>query len=1090
MGARLSKFVKKLKKKTARKSARTPSFACLQDLLFHYGRNEPDRRAILAPGRLPMTYGALLLQTHDVVRGLRSLGVGRTDRVAVVLPDGPEAAVAMVAVAAGTVCVPLNPGLTYDEYERYFGELQLAALLTHADPTSSSRSAAHALGIPIIEIVKRPHDGAGAFDIVGQVPRRPPDDEFASCDDDAFILLTSGSTSRPKTVPLTHESVCLSAHNVGIALELGSRDRLLSVLPLFHGHGLISGILAALAAGSSVVCTPGFDATAFFGWLTEFRPTWYTAVPAIHQAILREADPHKEATRRSSLRLVRSASTSLAQEVLGGLEELFGVPVIDTYGMTEAATQIAANPLQQRKPGSVGRPTGLEIAILDGKGRRLSPGKRGEIALRGPTITRGYDNDAAATASAFRNNWFRTGDLGYLDAEGYLFIAGRIKEIIHKGGQKVAPAEVEAALLSHSDVIDAAVFPVPHGRLGADVAAAVVLRQDAQVSAQRLRDFARERLAGFKVPGLIRIVPGIPKGGGGKIKRGELAAAFSKTQAADKLDGEMVSPRLDLECQLAGIWADLLDVDQVGVDQDVFALGVDSLAMTQMILRLEGCFGVDFSFEDIFNAPTVAALALRIVASKKGSADPLLSQSDPTIETACVKGDGPQPVSIVQERMLRMERKLPGLPQFNLPFAYRLQGPLNVPALKRSLGGIARRHASLRTAFTWRDEVPIAVVTPDVNVESILIVRNLATRSGAKSARAKELLLTRAKLEAQQAALEPIDTTHAPLLRAYLFRLDAKDHVLLLVVHDIIIDGWSMVIFMEELSELYSASISGRKAELPELELQFSEFALWQRQWCTSAAANRQYAYWKRGLDKVSSLFTTPKVNIGDELTSRVIEAPFQLSDDLVARLRGLSHSRGVTLFMSLLAGFKTLLLLRSGRTDICVATLMANRAQLRRERVIGPFANTTLIRTQIDAHLTFGDALNRVREAVLAAYARQELPFDVIAARLAEETGLCPASLVRIYFVLQVAFRRLPKLSDLTVRPFGYQIGRTVMPIDRAWLSIALHESPSGIAGICGHKSDLFGPNTGRDWIADYMAILAKAVANPDKELGRLADL
>ena len=995
----MSKFVKKLKKKTARKSARTPSFACLQDLLFHYGRNAPDRRAILAPGRLPMTYGALLLQTHDVVRGLRSLGVGRTDRVAVVLPNGPEAAVAMVAVAAGTVCVPLNPGLTYNEYERYFGELQLAALLTHADPTSSSRSAAHALGIPIIEIVKRPHDGAGAFDIVGQVPRRPPDDEFASCDDDAFILLTSGSTSRPKTVPLTHESVCLSAHNVGIALELGSRDRLLSVLPLFHGHGLISGILAALAAGSSVVCTPGFDATAFFGWLTEFRPTWYTAVPAIHQAILREADPHKEATRRSSLRLVRSASTSLAQEVLGGLEELFGVPVIDTYGMTEAATQIAANPLQQRKPGSVGRPTGVEIAILDGKGRRLSPGKRGEIALRGPTITRGYDNDAAATASAFRNNWFRTGDLGYLDAEGYLFIAGRIKEIIHKGGQKVAPAEVEAALLSHSDVIDAAVFPVPHGRLGADVAAAVVLRQDAQVSAQRLRDFARERLAGFKVPGLIRIVPGIPKGGGGKIKRGELAAAFSKTQAADKLDGEMVSPRLELECQLAGIWADLLDVDQVGVDQDVFALGVDSLAMTQMILRLEGCFGVDFSFEDIFNAPTVAALALRIVASKKGSADPLLSQSDPTIETACVKGDGPQPVSIVQERMLRMERKLPGLPQFNLPFAYRLQGPLNVPALKRSLGGIARRHASLRTAFTWRDEVPIAVVTPDVNVESILIVKNLATRSGAKSARAKELLLTRAKLEAQQAALEPIDTTHAPLLRAYLFRLDAKDHVLLLVVHDIIIDGWSMVIFMEELSELYSASISGRKAELPELELQFSEFALWQRQWCTSAAANRQYAYWKRSLDKVSPLFTTPKVNIGDELTSRVIEAPFQLSDDLVARLRGLSHSRGVTLFMSLLAGFKTLLLLRSGRTDICVATLMANRAQLRRERVIGPFANTTLIRTQIDAHLTFGDALNRVREAVLAAYARQELPFDVIAARLAEETGLCPASLVRNLF-------------------------------------------------------------------------------------------
>lgn len=1085
----MSKVVNKSQHKTARKGGGTPSFPCLRDLLSHYGRTAPDRRAILAPGRLPLTYDALWLQTRDVVRGLRTLGVGRTDRVAVVLPDGPEAAVAMVAVAAGAVCVPLNPGFTYEEYRRYFGELHLAALLTHAHSNSASRRAAHISGIPVIEVATQPDEAAGAFSIVGQAPQRAADDEFASGADDAFMLLTSGSTSWPKTVPLTHSSVCLSALNVGTALELRSRDRLLSVLPLFHGHGLISGLLAALAAGSSVVCTPGFNARAFFGWLTEFRPTWYTAVPAIHQAILREADPHKRAARRSALRLVRSASTFLAQDVLGGLEALFGVPVIDTYGMTEAATQITANPLQRQKPGSVGLPAGPEIAILDSEGRRLPFGKRGEIALRGPTITRRYGNDAAATASAFRDNWFRTGDVGYLDAEGYLFIVGRIKEIIHKGAQKVAPAEVEDALLGHPDVIDAAVFPVPHERLGAEVAAAVVLRQDAKVSAQRLRDFARERLAGFKVPGLIHIVAEIPKGGGGKIKRGELAARFSKTPpAADEGVGEVVSPRSEMERQLAGIWADILDIDQIGIDQDVFALGVDSLAMTQMILRVEERFGVDFSFKDIFNAPTVAALALRLQSSKKGSTD--LGTSDPPMDMVCVNEDGLQPVTIVQERMLRIERKLPGLPQFNLPFAYRLQGPLNVAALKRSLADVVRRHASLRTIFTWRDEVPFALVMPDVDVESILNVKDLAGRSGSRSARAKELLLTKAKLEAQRAALEPIDINQAPLLRAYLFRLGAKDHVLLLVVHDIIIDGWSMVIFMEELSELYSASIGGRKAELPEPELQFSEFARWQRQWSTSAAANRQYAYWKGSLDKVSSLFASPKINIGGEVTSRVLEEPFQLSNDLVADLRGLSHSRGVTMFMSLLAGFKTLLLLRSGQSDICVATLMANRAQLRRERVIGPFANTTLIRTQIDADLTFSEALNRVREAVLAAYARQELPFDIIAGRLADETGLSPASLVQIYFVLQIAFRRPPKLPDVTVRPFGYQEGRTVMPIDRVRLSIALKESSSGITGICGHKSDLLGPSTSQDWIADYMAILSKAAANPDRELGRLAGL
>ena len=681
--------------------------------------------------------------------------------------------------------------------------------------------------------------------------------------------------------------------------------------------------------------------------------------------------------------------------------------------------------------------------------------------------------------------------LGTWTRRGISSSSVEIKEIIHKGGQKVAPAEVEGALLSHPDVIEAAVFPVPHGRLGADVAAAVVLRQDAKVSAERLRDFARERLAGFKVPGLIHIVPEIPKGAGGKIKRGELAAAFSNAQpTAEKRGGKTISPRSELERQLAGIWADILDIDQVGVDQDVFALGVDSLAMTQMILRLEERFGVDFSFKDIFDAPTVAALALRLQSSKKGSADVLLNPTDPATEITCAKGDGPQPMSIVQERMLRIERQLPGLPQFNLPFAYRLQGPLNVPALERSLAEVVRRHDSLRTVFAWRDEVPVALVMPDVDVKSILIVKDLAARAPPGNTRVEELLLTKAKLEAEQASLEPIDMNHAPLFRAYLFRLDAKDHVLLLVLHDIIIDGWSMAIFMEELSELYSASIAGGKAQLPEPGFQFSEFARWQRQWSTSAAANRQFAYWKGRLDKVSPLFTNPKSNAAGELTSGVAQERFQISSGLVAQLSALSHSRGVTLFMSLLAGFKTLLLLRSGRNDICVATLMANRAQLRRERVIGPFANTTLIRTQIDADLTFGEALNRVRETVLEAYARQELPFDIIAARLAEETGLCPASLIQVYFVLQVAFRRPLKLPDVTVRPFGYQEGRTAMPIDRAWLSITLKETSSGITGICGHKNDLFKPNTVQDWIADYTAILAKAAANPDKELGRLADL
>jgi hypothetical protein len=337
--------------------------------------------------------------------------------------------------------------------------------------------------------------------------------------------------------------------------------------------------------------------------------------------------------------------------------------------------------------------------------------------------------------------------------------------------------------------------------------------------------------------------------------------------------------------------------------------------------------------------------------------------------------------------------------------------------------------------------------------------------------------------------LAPIDTNNAPLFRAYIFRLDVRDHVLLLVMHDIIIDGWSMAIFMEELSEIYAASISGAKAQLPEPPFQFSDFARWQRLWSSTEEANRQFAYWKRCLDKASPPFAAPKSSVGGELTSRVLQEPFQISNNLVTQLSAMSRDRRVTLFMSLLAGFKTMLLLRSQRNDICVATLMANRPQLRTERVIGPFANTTIIRTQLDADLTFSEALNRVRKAVLEAYARQELPFDIIAGRLAEETGLCPASLVQVYFVLQVAFRRALRPPDLTVRPFGYQEERSAMPIDRAWLSITLKDTPSGITGICGRKDDLFKPNTVQNWIADYTAILANAAANPNEQLGRLID-
>jgi acyl-CoA synthetase (AMP-forming)/AMP-acid ligase II/acyl carrier protein len=1002
-----------------------------------------------------------------------------------VLPDGPEAAVTLISVAAGAVCVPLNPGFTADEWHRYFGELRVAALLTRADIQSASRQAAVSLEIPVIDLAKPSHDGASPFGISASIKRKTKDEDFASSADDAFILLTSGSTSRPKTVPLTHASVCLSSHNVGAAIRLTPQDRLLSVLPLFHGHGLISGIVATLAAGSSVVCTPRFDVRDFFRWLEEFRPTWYTAVPVIHQAVLSAAAAHKQVVQRSSLRLIRSASSTLPPKVVRGLEGAFGVPVIDTFGMTEAATQIAANPLGRRKLGSVGRSAGAEIAIFNDEGRRLPRGKRGEIVLRGPTITRGYDNDAAATRASFQNGWFRTGDLGYLDAEGYLFVVGRIKEVINRGGQKVAPGEVEEALLNHPDVVEAAAFAIPHKRLGADVAAVVVLRSGSRLTIQKLRGFARERLAGFKVPARMWIVQEIPKGGGGKIKRRELAAAFAKTlpRARTERGDHMAAPRSELERQLASIWADLLGVDQIGVDEDVFALDVDSITMTKMISRLHECFGVSLSLKDIFEAPTIASLAARLESSGKAPSAVALSLGRRPMDGVRQTSEGPPPVTIGQERILRIEREIPGLLQFNMPLAYRLQGPLNVGALERSLSEVVRRHEALRTGFRWRSGRPVAVITPAADVESFLAIMNLA--AGTRKSRAKTVLLAMAKATAEHEWLTPIDLKHPPLLRARLLRLGARDHILLFLLHEIFADRWSIEVLMEELSELYSGFASRMRPQLPDPPLQFSDFARWQRRWSVGDAANSQLVYWRARLRKATPLFAN--ADSGDEMASQVAYEHVHIPKSVLARLRAQSHKQGATLFMTLLAGFKALLLLRTGRHDICVATNMANRSSPGTELMIGPLANTAIIRTRLDADLSFQEALDRVREAVLETYERQELPFDDIAARLADDASQDPASLIQAFFVLQAASRRPITMANLAIQPFGDREGHPVMPIDRSWLWMTLKETSSSVTGTCRYKADLLHPKTIRRWIADYRTILANAAASPGKSLGRL---
>jgi acyl-CoA synthetase (AMP-forming)/AMP-acid ligase II len=478
--------------------------------------------AIRAPGRPALSYAGLRDLAAATIARLNGIGIGRNDRVAIVLPNGPEMAAAFIAIGAGATTAPLNPAYRADEFNFYLTDLKAKALVVQKGVATEARDVAAKLGVAVLELV--PGENAGSFTLEGGSPAKAAQPGAAEAGDIALVLHTSGTTARPKIVPLSQANICASARHIGATLSLSPADACLNIMPLFHIHGLIAAVLSSLGAGGAVICTPGFDALRFFRLLDEERPSWYTAVPTMHQTILTRADRNAEIIERAKLRFIRSSSASLPGPVMEQLEAVFGCPLVESYGMTEASHQMASNPLAgPRKPGSVGRAAGPEVAIMDDDGTILPQGEIGEVVIRGPNVTAGYEANPDANAKAFTNGWFRTGDQGAFDAEGYLTLTGRLKELINRGGEKVSPLEVDGVLSAHPAVAQALTFAMPHAKLGEEVAAAVVLREGAACTERELRDFAAQQLADFKVPRKVVFLPEIPKGATGKLMRIGLA---------------------------------------------------------------------------------------------------------------------------------------------------------------------------------------------------------------------------------------------------------------------------------------------------------------------------------------------------------------------------------------------------------------------------------------------------------------------------------------------------------------------------------------------------------------------------------------
>ncbi len=604
-------------------------FSSLHELLSFQARARPEAPAISAPGKKSLSYGKLFHQVEYVHEILRLAGLEKSARVAIVLPNSPEKAVALLGVMTSAVCAPLNPDSSAREFSFCFQDIGVNALLIQEGLDCPAVSAARSLGIPVYCLSPERTKVAGLFTLVAETSQDRAQSGYSQPQDLALLLHTSGTTARPKLVPLSQVNICFSAGNISSSLELKPSDRCLNVMPLFHVHGMIGGLISSLAAGASLLCPSGYQASSFFAWWEDFHPTWYTAVPTLHQSILSRAPGWDPVIRRHPPRFIRSCSAPLPLSLHEELEKKFQAPVVQAYGMTEASHQMACNPLppKLRKPGSVGLPTGIRIAILDDAGGFLPPGGDGEIAIRGDSVTAGYMNNPEANTRSFVEGWFRTGDRGHFDEHGYLFITGRLKELINRGGEKIAPREIDEVLVSHPAVAQAAAFAIPDERLGEAVAAAVVLRPRSTVSEAEIRTYASQKLAHFKIPSRVVFLDEIPKGPTGKLQRIGLARALGlddQTRQDLRPPTRAAEPRSEMEKQILAIFREVLGRLELDSSDHFFSAGGDSLDAARLLARVESQFGIQIPLGAFALEPTAGGLAAVIKAKKQKGVCPIV----------------------------------------------------------------------------------------------------------------------------------------------------------------------------------------------------------------------------------------------------------------------------------------------------------------------------------------------------------------------------------------------------------------------------------------------------------------------------------
>jgi amino acid adenylation domain-containing protein len=1038
--------------------------ACLHQLFAAQAARTPEAPAVLWRGG-SWSYRELDRRAAALARRLAGRGIGLGDRVAILLEPAPERVAAVLAVLrTGAAYVPLDPTYPRGRLD-FMVEDSGASLLLVAEGWEGS------FGVPALEVTEEDSEG--------------PSPAVADPEAPAYVIYTSGSTGRPKGVVIRHEAAANTVLDVNQRFGVGPGDRLLAVSSL--GFDLsVYDLFGPLAAGGAVVLPEPAAAPNPVSWaesMARHGVTIWDSAPPLMDLLLSSG-----AALPPTLRLALLSGDWIPLGLPGQIRrQVPEAEIVSLGGATEASiwSILFPIPVGEVAPGWASIPYGRPMAnqsfhVLDAAGEVAPVGVVGELHIGGLGVADGYHDRPALTAERFVPDPFagrpgarlyRTGDLGRRFADGVIELLGRLDHQVKVRGFRIELGEVEAALLGQPQVREAVALVVTTSGGDRRLAACVVPERDAVPSAAELRAALGEGLPAYMVPSAVVFLDSFPLTPNGKLDRRELARLAA---GAVPEGGEAEPPRTPAEVRLAGLWAEVLGIDPgvrpVSRSDNFFELGGHSLLAIQLTSRVRDAFGVELPLLDVFESPELAALAAAIEGAGRAT-----TGAAPSLRPVPRSG-GPLPLSLSQERLWFLDRLTPGTAVYNIPGAFLLRGPLDAGLLERSFAAVVRRHESLRTRFVELGGVPAQVVDPPGPLP-LPWVDLQALPAPVRGPEAERLL-------AEEAA-RPFDLERGPLLRTLLVRLAADEHVLGFNMHHVVSDGWSVGVLFRDLTVSYEALALGLPPALPDLPVQYADFAAWQRERLSGPELAAHLAYWRERLAGHPGALDLPLDRPRPAVrTSHGATVRTELPAVLSARLNALGLAERASLFMVLLAGFKLLLSRLSGQDDILVGTPIAGRDRPQLEGLIGFFLNTLVLRTDTSGSPTFRELLRRVREAALGAYAHQEVPFERLLEEIKPERDLSRTPLFQVFFNML----NLPVSG--AVLPGGLEIEAVSREGEEAKFDLTVYASEvdGAVRLDLVYNAVLFDRGRMEELLRQYQGLLAQIAENPDDSVDRVS--